>query len=269
MTPSERPRPPQGKGDGRPRSGKPNGMRRPRPSRLQSDKTPRPSQPRKAQSERRSARQPSSEETLSREWLAELRNISKPGAFEQARDLTEKAIEAYEGGDFDAAARFGEQAKLRASRSALLRELLGLCYYHSSRWQEAARELLTYRRFTGRLDQNHVIGDCYRALGRPDRAIEVCSEVKRGDVSDEIWAEVNIVAASAHADKGEIGRAIARIDKSETSPQKVEPHHLRVLYVKADLLEQAGRAADARSIWETIYAEDPAFFDVADRIAPG
>lgn len=146
-----------------------------------------------------------------------------------------------------------------------MRELLGLCYYHAGKWQEAARELLTFRRMTGSLEQNHVIADCYRALGRPERALEVCDEVSRKDVSSEIWAEVTIVAASALNDSGEPTKALARLMRADLTPKSVEPFHLRLWYVQADTLEKLDRSAEARKVWERILAEDPEFFDVSDR----
>lgn len=203
---------------------------------------------------------------LSREWLDELRDTARSGRLGQTTSLVAKALEAFAAGDYERAANLASQAKENAQRSARVRELAGLALYRASRYRDAVRELLTYRRFTGRLDQNHVIADCYRALGRPDRALEICHEVTPGKVSPEIWNEVLIVAASTLADQGDIEKALAQLARADLNPPEVEPHHLRLWYVRADLLEKAGRGKEAKAMWERISTEDPNFFDVSQRL---
>ena len=190
----------------------------------------------------------------------------RPGATERAAELVAVAVEAYGNGDYNKTIESMEQVKNVTTRSGRVRELLGLAYYHSGRWQEAARELLAYRRMTRSLEQNHVIADCYRALGRPERALEVCDEVAKRDVEPEIWAEVSVVAASALADQRKFDSAIARLARADMEPKSVEPYHLRLWYVRADILEKLGKDAAAHEQWERILDEDPDFFDVADRI---
>lgn len=198
-------------------------------------------------------------------WAAELRDTVKPGSLDRAAALVASALEAYAADEYLKAATILEQVKQISSRSGRVRETLGLAYYHADHWQEAARELLAARRMTGSSAQNHVIADAYRALGRPERSLEICDEVRRDAVDPEVWAEVTIVAASALADQGKLEQALARLTRAELEPKAVEPHHLRLWYVRADLLERMGRRADAKRGWDRIMAEDPAFFDVAER----
>lgn len=183
--------------------------------------------------------------------------------------MVAQALRAFEAEDYAAAVRLVERAKSLANRSGLVREFLGLCYYRQERWQEAARELLTFKRLTNSMDQNHVIGDCYRALGRPDRALEVCNEVSRRRVSEEIWAEICIVAAGAHADRGELTQALNSLSRAETTSRAIEPYQLKLWYVKGDLLDRAGRPQEARKFWELIASVDPEYFDVADKLRNG
>lgn len=182
-------------------------------------------------------------------------------------EIVATALDAYDAEDFRRATDLAEKAKEQANRSSLVREFLGLCLYRQERWQEAARELLTFRRFTGSRAQNHVIADCYRALKRPDRALEICSEVSRRDVSPEVWAEVCIVAAGAHADRGQLDHALHSLSRADINPRAIEPYHLKLWYVKADLLEKAGRRDEARNTWELIASVDPDYFDVADKVS--
>lgn len=180
--------------------------------------------------------------------------------------LVSKALEAFDAEDYRRAASLAEEAKGHASRSGRVRETLGLALYHSDRWQDALRELLTFRRLTGSVGQNHVIADCYRALGRPERALEVCGEVSPEAMPPELWAEVVIVGASALADQGEVVRALAHLALADLEPRQVEPQHLRLWYVRADLLERAGRGEEAQAVWWRIFNEDPEFFDVGERV---
>ncbi|HEX2052475.1 MAG TPA: tetratricopeptide repeat protein, partial [Actinomycetota bacterium] len=164
------------------------------------------------------------------------------------------------------AAERASEAKKNAPRSPRICELLGLSLYHAGRWKEALSELLTYRRLTSSVEQNHVIADLYRALGRPDRALEVTAEVSPNDVSPEVWVETMIVAAGALADKEQYSRAITMLARADPGSGAVEPYFLRHWYARADLLEKAGRRDEARNLWRRIVAEDPDFFDAEERL---
>lgn len=213
--------------------------------------------------------EPSDEVDLSGDWTAELRVTAKPEALAKARALASEAMAAYAEGDYTKAAALAEEVKPMAPRSGRVRELLGLSYYQARSFKEAVRELLTFRRLTGLKDQNHVIADCYRALNREDRALEVVREVSKGEVSDEIWSELVIVSASIFGGRGEFERALAQIARGDLDPKEVQSHHLRLWYVRSDLQERAGQRDAARRGWERIYAEDPDFFDVAERLEAG
>lgn len=205
--------------------------------------------------------------SLPRDWVAELKQTARPGRAEQMMALVEKALHCFISEDYPRAAELAGQAKAHAARSGRVRELLGLSCYRSGRWREALRELLTYRRLTGSPDENHVIADCYRALGQADRALEVCAEVSPDKVTPEVWSETVIVAAATLADQGHLDAALAQLARTDLEPRQVEGHHLRLWYVLSDLQERAGRTEEARSGWERIYAEDPRFFDVAERLS--
>ena len=87
--------------------------------------------------------------------------------------------------------------------------MLGLALYGQERWHEALTELKAYRRMSGRADQNHVIADCLRAVGKPAEAVPLAEEALHAKVSNEAKAEAVIVAASALADQGRFAEALA------------------------------------------------------------
>lgn len=195
----------------------------------------------------------------------ELRATARPGKGDLLVKVFADAAGAYLDEDFDEAIRLGEQAKHMALRAVVPRELLGLAYYGAGRWQEAARELAAFRRLSGTAEQNAVLADCYRALGKPERAVELCSEVLPGAVAPETWFESNIVAAGALADQSRLDEAIARLEALDLQPENAEEHHVRAWYALADLLERRGRFTQAREWFDAVAAVDPEGTDAAAR----
>lgn len=202
---------------------------------------------------------------LSDDVTKELRATARPGKGDLLVKVFADAAGAYLDEDYVEAIRLGEQAKHMALRAAIPRELLGLAYYRSERWQEAARELSAFRRLSGSPEQNAVLADCYRALGKPDRALELCNEVTPGTAPAETYYEANIVAAGALADQGRVDEAITRLERLELQPENAEEHHLRSWYALADLLERRGRFTQAREWFEAVAAADPAATDAPER----
>jgi len=159
------------------------------------------------------------------------------------------------------------EAKDLAGRSGAIRELLGLALYRTGRYRDALRELQAYRRMTGRVDQNHLIGDSLRALGQGDKAVEAVREVLRAKVSAEVRAEATVVGASALADLGRFSEALAMLKGFPTDPRRARDFDLRVWYTTGDVLARAGRSREAAEEFRRVMRHDPAAFDAAERIA--
>lgn len=176
-----------------------------------------------------------------------------------------EASTAFEAGDFEACALALEAVKQQAPRSVVVRELLGLAYYHLGRWREAARELAAYRRLSGERDQDPAYADAERALGRPAKAVEILSELAPDEVSEEVYVEGLVVLGGALRELGRALEAVEALRAGPVRPERVLPHHLRLWYALAEALEDAGERSEARAWWDAIYAEDPEFFDVARR----
>jgi tetratricopeptide (TPR) repeat protein len=170
-------------------------------------------------------------------------------------------------GDSGAAVSEASKAKVLSPRSPAVREVLGLALYGQGRWQEAVTELKAYRRFSGRADQNHVIADCLRALGKPQDAVPLAEETLRSKVPNEVKAEVVVVAASALADQGRYAEALAFLGRAKTRGDVSEPYTLRLWYVRGDILAKAGRRDEAEAEFRKIMRHDPSAFDVAERLA--
>jgi tetratricopeptide (TPR) repeat protein len=204
---------------------------------------------------------------LAKELADEIRGTARPTEQEQAISRLGRAIDLLERGDAGAAIAEAAKAKRAAPRSAAVREVLGLALYGDGRWQEALTELKAYRRMTGRVDQNHIMADCLRGLGRPRDAVPLAEEELRAKVSNEAKAEAVIVAASALADQSRFSEALAFLGRARTRDEVSEPYTLRLWYVKGDILARADRNDEAAAEFRRIMRHDSAAFDAAERLA--
>lgn len=203
---------------------------------------------------------------LASDVVRELRSTARPGKADVLIKVFERAASAYLDGDFEEAIRLGEQAKHLALRAASVREFLGLAYYRSGNWKQAAREIAAFARLSGSSAQNPVHADCYRAMGRPERAVELCDEIDASTVSEAVYYEGEIVAAGALADLGRLDEAIARLERLAERPEVAEEHHLRVWYALADLLVRRGRFTQAREWFAAVTAADADATDAPERL---
>jgi tetratricopeptide (TPR) repeat protein len=202
---------------------------------------------------------------LSDDVVRELHSTSRPGKAEILVKVFAEAVTAYMLEDYDEAIRLGEQSKHMALRALSARELLGLAYYRAGKWSEAARELSAFRRISGSTEQNAVLADCYRAMGKPQRAVELCDEIDPTRVDEAVVYEGAIVAAGALSDQGKLDDAIARLEKLELQPKVAGEHHVRAWYLLAHLLETKGRFTQARNWFESVAAADPDVTDAPER----
>jgi tetratricopeptide (TPR) repeat protein len=179
-----------------------------------------------------------------------------------------RAIELLERGDAGAATTEAEKARALSPRSSSVREVFGMALYGQGRFGEAVRELKAYKRISGRNDQNHVIADSLRGLGKPREAIPLADEALRDrGVSNEVKAEAVIVAASALADEGRYAEALAFVGRAKTRADVAEPYTLRLWYVKGDILARVGRREEAAAEFRKIIRHDASAFDAAERLA--
>jgi thioredoxin-like negative regulator of GroEL len=197
----------------------------------------------------------------------ELRGAVPLGRLPQITARLREAGDAFSRGRFEEARRILRPIAEQAPRAASLRELYGLSLYRLGRWAQAARELEAYRSLTGSVDQNPVLADSYRALGRYAEAEELWDELRAASPRAELVAEGRIVAAGALADQGRLDEAIGVLAPAVSRPtRKPQPHHLRMAYALADLYERAGDLPRARELFGRIAASDADFVDVDARL---
>jgi tetratricopeptide (TPR) repeat protein len=197
----------------------------------------------------------------------EVGQAARPGTAHAAEGAFVRAATALTQDDTETALVEASTAKRLAPRSSAVRELLGIAMYRSSRFQEALSELSAYRRMTGRPDQNHLIADAHRALGSPEKGVPLVREAIAAHLPPEIHAEAVVVGASALADLGRFDEALALLQTFPVHPDVGAAHDLRVWYVRGDVLERAGRLAEAARMFTLIVRHQPEAFDAAERLS--
>jgi tetratricopeptide (TPR) repeat protein len=148
-----------------------------------------------------------------------------------------------------------------------VRELYGLNFYRMGRWKEAAKQLELFRQQSGSVEQNPVLADAYRALGRHEKAEKLWDELRTADAPGELVTEGRIVAGGSLTDRGDIGAAIHLLEKGPVHVKRPKAHHLRLWYALADLYERAGDTPKARELFSRIVSNEPDFADAAERLA--
>ncbi|MGI9032934.1 MAG: tetratricopeptide repeat protein [Acidimicrobiales bacterium] len=180
--------------------------------------------------------------------------------------LSEAGI-AVEHGRGREAARLLRPLLAQAPEVAAVRDLTGLAQYQLGHWAEAAAHLEAFVRITSSVDRHPVLADCYRALGRYRRVEELWEELRAASPDAALVTEGRIVAAGALADRGQLGKAIALLERGQVKGRRTPaPHHPRLWYALADLYERAGDGVRARELFARVAAVDPSLADTAERL---
>lgn len=169
-----------------------------------------------------------------------------------------RGMEQFADERYPAAASELRKAKELSPRSSTVRELLGLATYRSGLWDEALRELRTFRRITGDLIHMPVEMDCLRALGRPVDVAKTWDRLQEHDISSTINHEARVVYASFLLDDGRASEAwgIIKPGRLVADPS---PGELRRWYVAARVALAAGDKAAARRLVAALDEQEPDF----------
>jgi tetratricopeptide (TPR) repeat protein len=196
----------------------------------------------------------------------ELRGLRKDVADQVAKHLI--AAGSLLEDDPEQALRHARFARSRAARLAIVREAAGLAAYHAGEWAEAIAELRAARRMGGGPGHLAVMADAERALGRPERALEIARGPEVTDLDRAEAIELLIVASGARRDLGEIDAAVVSLQVPELDPARREPWSPRLFYAYADALLAAGRREDAvRWFLTAADSDDEEITDAAERLA--
>lgn len=136
-------------------------------------------------------------------------------------------------------------ASRRGGRLAVVREAVALTAYAAGDFDEALRELRTYRRISG--DQAHlpVQMDCERGLNRPQKAVELAQSAEAQQLTGAVRAELAIVVAGAHADLGDHASALGALEIPELQRNRAFSFSPRLFSAYAEALDAVGRDEEA------------------------
>jgi tetratricopeptide (TPR) repeat protein len=137
--------------------------------------------------------------------------------------------------------------------------------YRAGEWAEAIGELRAARRMGGGPGHLAVLADCERALGHPEKAIELSRSAEADQLDPEASIELSIVVAGARADLEQVDVALAQLERLGLDKAEAHP---RLAYAYADLLLKAGREQEALSWFiRSANADADEETDAFDRVA--
>jgi tetratricopeptide (TPR) repeat protein len=144
---------------------------------------------------------------------------------------------------------------------------VGLAAYAAGDWATAIAELRTYHRMSGKQTHLAEIADSERALGRPERAIDLYRGADRESLEKAGAIELLIVAAGARGDLGQHDAAVAMLQVRELTTEEDAEWAARLRYAYADALLAAGRREEAREWFVRAAASDTDdLTDAAERV---
>lgn len=159
-------------------------------------------------------------------------------------------------------------ARNRAGRIGVVREAAGIAAYRAGEWAESISELRAARRMMGGPGLVAVLADCERALGRPERALELGRSEEARRLDDESATELRIVLSGARRDLGQPESAVVVLQTPDLDESRRGSLAARLFYAYAEALLAAGRGDDA-SQWflRCSVADTDEVTDVEERLA--
>ena len=155
-----------------------------------------------------------------------------------------------------------EAARRRASRLPVAREASAETAYAAGEYAHALNEYRALRRMTGSAEYLPVIMDCERALGRPQRALQLAREATELQLDAGTRVEILIVESGARADLGQddealrlLRTAVSRVHHPAEPAARLrfayaemllddDPEQARALLAEADLLDPESGARE-------------------------
>jgi predicted Zn-dependent protease len=204
-------------------------------------------------------------------WISEeLARVTPKKNLVTATELLQSSARAFASSKYGRALSAAEEAKELSPRDPTIRELIGLSAYRMGRWEQALRELRTFRRLTGDPSHLPVEMDVLRALERPED-VESAWKMMRDMRSDrETQDEARVVYGSFLLDQGENHKAWQITSPRNLSAEPRESE-LRVWYVAARASARLGDLPTAHQLLDAIRGTDPGFpgLDELERAVEG
>ncbi len=206
---------------------------------------------------------------LDRSVHQQLRTLSKENAEGVAQHLVMVAVRLEED-DIAGARAHAETAVRRAGRVPAAREALGMVAYRSGDWAEALKEFRTARRLSvdGGPHLLPLMVDCERALGRPERALELAQSPQARALAVEERVELAIVVSGIRRDLDQPDAARLALEIPQLKASTKRPWWARLAYAYAETLLASGRPQQARDWFARASdADTEAETDASERLA--
>lgn len=136
-------------------------------------------------------------------------------------------------------------AARRAGRIAIVRETLAITAYEVGDFALALRELRTFRRISGSNEEVPLMVDCERALGRPDRALELGRSIDRATLTVPSQVGLAIAMSGARLDQGDVEAALTELEIAQLDPSTAFSWSADLFAAYATVLEDLGREDEA------------------------
>lgn len=202
---------------------------------------------------------------LDRSVWTQLRTLSKENAEGVAQHLVMAALLLDT--DLDGAQAHAETAVRRAGRVPAAREALGLVAYRQGDWAKALAEFRTVRRLSGSSHLLPLMVDAERALGRPDRALELATTPEARTLARDERVELAIVVSGIRRDQGQLDAAAAGLRLPELDPRRRQAWSARLFYAYAEALLALGDQQGAREWFAyAVDADESVETDAAERV---
>ena len=180
---------------------------------------------------------------LDRSVLDQLRGLPEKLAARVGRHLAAAGLLIDE--DPETAYQHTLAARARAARVGVVREACGEAAYAAGHFAEALSEFRAAKRMSGTNAYLPMMADCERALGRPERALELAKSPAVAKLDRDQQVEMTIVEAGARFDLGEVDGALRTLENAHLKSIARETWVVRLRYAYADLLLKAGRRDEA------------------------
>jgi tetratricopeptide (TPR) repeat protein len=182
--------------------------------------------------------------------------------------LAAEAVEAYNRGRYEEAARRISPVAEAAPRVAGVREIAGLANYRAGKWRAGAAHLRAHHDLTGDVEHLPAAMDCERALRHPRTVARLYDVVRASSPDVNALSEARIVMAASLADAAKFTEAIELMIDAGAAKRVRNPavRHVRQWYVLADLYERSGDVPHARELFSRVASAEPGAFDVDDRL---
>jgi len=165
--------------------------------------------------------------------------------------------------------RHAEAARRRAARLPVTREAAGEAAYAAGEYAVALNEFRALKRMNGGDEFAAAMADCERALGNPNKALDLIKDSLKANPDFNTRVELRLVEAGCRMDLDQTDEAlrVLRQELENAGGKGSRSARVRLRYGYANLLEETGAVEEAERWFASAAALDAnAETDAAERV---